>query len=542
MQEIEEQLRNVKPMTAGILSYYVPRSDGSIMLYDLAGHHEYYSSHSSCLEAISQSTPSTFLLLTDISKEPIDSVKTELNYWSAIIGNVSHKCPQPSEVIVVGTHSDQVGQAKLDHRLRQLTLSAKEAVEKTKHHYAGFSGLNVTDYKGAAMKAFMSLLLETIEVVRKRCPAISLSCHVLYALLKEIVPTDQDGITLSHMLQLLGTIDDHGLSTDESDITSYLATLSDKGLIAFFPNADHTDHWIVVNQDALLKTVNGTIFAPASFEEHRRTLASNTGVVPISELKKHFPKHDIGMIVPFLLRCELCQPVVDVTDASKTLSDCVFFPSLVHADRPMEVIIPSDSFVWQLHTASGSEFFTTRCLHASIHRLANQFTLPSKEFIHDKELHRFSRRCKVWRNGISWKNELAISFVVEMDKSLRCITLSVSADNNKKNPQYPILHKCVLDAIKKCCEDFCPSVAKNMNEYIRCPPLPCLQNSTADVELPLLRNVISSGSSPVLVDVTGDKVVDLAEWLQVEPQLPLLIGVNKIQGLCECVTCMYFYC
>ena len=224
----------MKPQTAGILSYYVPRSDGSIMLHDLAGHLEYYSSHSSCLEALSQTTPSTFLTLADISAEP-DDVKTQLNYWSAMIRNVCSKCPQPSEVIVIGTHTDKVkDKAELESLCRLLCLQAPEYVNKTKQHFAGFIGLNVTDYRSADMSRFINQLLETNESVRKRCPAISLSCHVLYALLKEKVPSDTVAITLSDLLKLLDAVKDHGLSTNISEITSYLTTLADKGLIVFF--------------------------------------------------------------------------------------------------------------------------------------------------------------------------------------------------------------------------------------------------------------------------------------------------------------------
>ena len=519
LQTIKDHLRKVKPQTAGILSYYVPRSDGSIMLFDLAGHLEYYSSHSSCLEALSQSTPSTFLTLADVSAEP-DDVITQLNYWSAMIGNVCSKCPQPSEVIVIGTHTDKVkDKAKLDTLCSLLCRQAHEGVNKTKQHFAGFMGLNVTDYRSADMSRFVNQLLETNESVRKRCPAISLSCHVLYALLKEKVASDKAVITLSDLLLLLDEVEDHGLSTNISEITSYLTTLADKGLIVFFPDVNPSVSWIVLRPDVLLEQVNGAIFAPVSFKEYRHSLVSNTGIIPISVLRNIFPKYDINMIVQFLLQRELCQPVIDTTDASKTLSDCVFFPCLVNVTRPRDITIPPGSFVWRMYTSSGSEFFTPRCLHGLMHRLANQFALHSKEFKHDPEVHRFSRRCTVWSTGIAWLDELGIRFIVEMDKSLQCLSFTVSAEKHKNNSQYPEQHKSVLDLIKKTCEDFCPSVAKNMNERI------CKGPSMAEVELPLLRKAISL-QSPTLVDISGTKVVDLKEWLQVEPQLPLLIGVS----------------
>ena len=166
LQMIASYQQNVKPLTAGILSHYIRHSNGSIMLYDLAGHLEYYSSHSSCLEAISRSSPSTFLLLTDISKQSIDDIKTELNYWTAMIGNVCCKCPQPSEVIVVGTHTDKLEKDQLNIRCGLLNQSADDAVKKTKHHFAGFIALTVTDHLSDAMKSFMDLLFKTIEVVR----------------------------------------------------------------------------------------------------------------------------------------------------------------------------------------------------------------------------------------------------------------------------------------------------------------------------------------------------------------------------------------
>ena len=519
LQTIEDHLRNVKPQTAGILSYYVPHSDGSIMLYDLAGHLEYYSSHSSCLEALSQSTPSTFLTLADISAEP-DDVKTQLNYWSAMIGNVCSKCPQPSEVIVIGTHKDKIqDNAKLDMLCSLLCSHADEALIKTKQHFARFMGLNVTDYQSADMSRFIDQLLDANESVRKRCPAISLSCHVLYALLKEKVPSDKAAITLSDLLLLLDAVEDHGLSTNISEITSYLTTLADKGLIVFFPDVNPSVSWIVLRPDVLLEEVNGAIFAPASFKEHRHSLVSNTGIIPISVLQKIFPNYDINMIVQFLLQRELCQPVIDTTDASKTLSDCVFFPCLVSVTRPSDITIPPGSFVWRMYTSSGSEFFTPRCLHALMHRLANQFTLPSKEFKHDLEVHHFSRRCTVWITGIAWLDPLGIRFIVEVDKSLQCLSFTISAEKLKNNSLYPERHKCVLDLIKKSCKDFCPTVAKNMNECI------CKGSSMAEVELPLLRTAISL-QSPTLADISGTKVVDLEEWLQAEPQLPLLIGVS----------------
>ena len=53
--------------------------------------------------------------------------------------------------------------------------------------------------------------------------------------------------------------------------------------------------------------------------------------------------------------------------------------------------------------------------------------------------------------------------------------------------------------------------------------------TTADVVLSELSNAFLS-KSRTLAGVRGGKEIDLKEWLQVEPQLPPLIGVNVKKG------------
>ena len=102
----EKQMsKPVKALTAGIISHRVKSLKANMTIYDLAGHREYYSSHSSILEHISNTTPSIFLLLVNLLLT-IKDITAQLYYWSALIGNVCSKCSQQSSIIVVGTHAD----------------------------------------------------------------------------------------------------------------------------------------------------------------------------------------------------------------------------------------------------------------------------------------------------------------------------------------------------------------------------------------------------------------------------------------------------
>ena len=92
-------------------------------------------------------------------------------------------------------------------------------------------------------------------------------------------------------------------------LTESLISLSDKGLILFVQNQEHPQSsWVVVEKDALLREVNGTLFAPDNFKQYRQ-VASNTGIVPIATLEELFPQYSSEMLVGCLENMEVCHAV-----------------------------------------------------------------------------------------------------------------------------------------------------------------------------------------------------------------------------------------
>lgn len=90
-----------------------------------------------------------------------------------------------------------------------------------------------------------------------------------------------------------------------------LCALHDKGHLLILKQASEIkEHWIVLNQDSLLRRVNGVIFAPQNFEQHL-TVETNTGVVPSYKLDSLFPDLDPHMVKQFLVYTELCQKIED---------------------------------------------------------------------------------------------------------------------------------------------------------------------------------------------------------------------------------------
>ena len=527
----------VKLLTAGIVPHLVKNEEMNMMLFDLAGHHEYYSSHCAALEAISL-TPSTFLMLVNMLQD-LKDITAQLYYWSAMIGDVCHKSHEHTAVIVVGTHADGIADSgKLESLRNDIERVARDALKK--HTFVGFTALNATALQGEEMESFMSTLRQTNSSVVAKHPAISLNSHMMYAFLNDKAPANQDAIPLSQLFTLLGQEEPKFLPTEASEVTPLLKTLSGKGLIVLL-DGDVANSWIVLRPEALLEKVNGVLFAPKSFKEHL-PIASNTGVIPIPVLRDHFrePKYNIDMMVQFLKLFELCVPIT-LTNVNTNLTPVgspnthstdlhvgplLFFPACMQVNRPLTVTIPQRAFGWQIHTTSINQSFSPRCLHVITSRLADGFALAAEPSL-VPELDKYNRSCDVWSKGISWMNNEGDATFIEMMDDFRCLSCTV-ATTEESNPQYT---SSVIQVIKKACDEFCPSVS--VMELITCPPEATSDHTPATVKLELLKEKLHNKKN-ILADSTNKKHVKVNEWLKVEPQLLELIGIKEKLGKCCC--------
>ena len=527
----------VKLLTAGIVPHLVKNEDMNMMLFDLAGHHEYYSSHCAALEAISL-IPSTFLMMVNMLQD-LKDITAQLYYWSAMISDVCHKSLEHTAVIVVGTHPDGIAdRGKLESLRNDIERVARDALKK--HTFVGFTALNATALQGEEMESFMSSLRQTNSSVVAKHPAISLNSHMMYAFLNDRVPGHQGAIPLSQLLTLLGQEEPKFLPTEASEVTPLLKTLSDKGLIVFL-DGDVANSWIVLHPEALLEKVNGVLFAPNSFKEHL-PIASNTGVIPIFVLREHFrePKYNIDMMVQFLKLFELCVPITltnvntnitpvgspNTPSTDPHVGPLLLFPACIRVNRPLSVTIPQRAFGWQIHTTSINQSFSSRCLHVITSRLADGFALAAEPSL-VPELDKYNRNCDVWSKGISWMNEEGVTTVVEMMDDFRCLSC-IATTSDESNPQYT---SSVIQVIKKACDEFCPSVS--VMELITCPPEATSDHTPATVKLELLKEKVHNKKN-ILADSTNKKQVKVNEWLKVEPQLLVLIGIKEKLGKCCC--------
>ena len=218
-------------------------------------------------------------------------------------------------------------------------------------------------------------------------------------------------------------------------------------------NQEHPQSsWVVVKKEALLREVNGTLFAPDNFKQYRQ-VASNTGIVPIATLGELFPQYSSEMLVGCLESMEFCHPVdpstLQTTNLKATSSSLpsetrlLFFPSLVKEHRPGD--LPSSRFGWCLGCSDPHQFFSNRFLHVLLLRLAFTFPLASKNRSLCPTLHGLERQCEVWQNGISWKSVSGVSTIVEIVDLNRWVIVLVSEKSREAVETCSSVIRMILD-------------------------------------------------------------------------------------------------
>ena len=414
-----------EPLTAGIVPHHFQSNKiGNIVLYDFAGHPEYYSSHEAVLENLMLRSPAVFIILIKLT-DKLEDIEKQLYYWASFIQNVSSRVSKKSQVIVVGSHADKW------RAMNGKDLVKRIDIQKLISHqeYKGFVAMDCRNKDGVGFDKFISYLKESTKVTVDRSDNISFYCHVLYAFLKtKLVKV---AITLEDLSQIIENENEPSLPSNESILLEFLTILSDKGLILFIRSTDSTSSWVIIDKHSLLKEINGTLFAPSHFKEYKPNMASNTGIVPVSVLKDVFPQYNVDMLVGFLKSLEFCHEIdkdtytIIMPYLSSSSEKLLYFPALVSVEPSSEVTI-TDGFGWCLWCPNPYQFFSTRFLHVLLLRLVYELSLQVNDvgIIHVSPVQTLDRSCHVWKNGISWTRD-GVKTVVQVSEQNRSIVLLV---------------------------------------------------------------------------------------------------------------------
>ena len=422
-----ECVDDVQRLTAGIVPHHIQSEQlGNFVVYDFAGQQEYYSSHAAVLEQVMRRSAAMFLCVVDLS-ESKEKICESLHYWLSFIDNACSTAEGRSHVVIVGSHADQVTSSVEEKSSLLQTIIATRRVRR--QEYVECIAMDCRRADTDASRRLIAILTNSQKAIAASQPVIHYYSHVVYAFLR--TKLNVVGCTLHDLVSAVAKENDSSLPNDQSVLVEILTTLSDRGLILFI----HHPHssWIVVKTEALLKEINGTLFAPDHFKEHR-DLASNTGVVPVSNLHKVFPDYNSEMLVKFLSSLDFCRPVDPSvlqytnlqTTPSHSTADLLFFPGLVQSERPDSLVQQGAlEFGWCLKCMDPHEFLSSHFLHLLLLSVAYQFPLAS-QFNSSSSVSGLQRKCTIWRNGIFWRDDNSTCTVIELLDNNRCVMVAMS--------------------------------------------------------------------------------------------------------------------
>ena len=426
----EECIEGVVLQTTGIEYHSVrSREIGNVVIYDFAGHAEYYSSHAAVLETLLLRSPAVFAILSNLTDDE-ETIKKDLLFWFNFVENVSMKLISSSQVLVLGSHVDELSGRK---DFRPFVNDVADLAVRFQN-YKGFFPIDCHRPGGKGVETFMEKLKESCEAVVDENDKMSYHCHCLNSYLQQL---EEVAINLDELCSRLMELNEPCLLTDQSTVLEFLTILGSKGLILFLANT-----WVIINKKALLTEVNGVLFNK-SIDRVRKPVATNTGIMAVSTLANLFPKHNTDMLIRFLTSLQFCHQIDSYAVSSITNNvpsddftiskdeKFLFFPALITEDKPTSNFETTDGFGWCLYIPNLFEFPSVRFLHVLLLRLAYSKYCPLRhrkagEVSTNTLVQQFDRHCTVWKNGIYWKHINDV--VVEVTDNNRCVTVFVSND------------------------------------------------------------------------------------------------------------------
>ena len=447
------KVKGVEPCTAGIIPYKLQHKTlGNIILHDFAGHSEYYSSHGAVIENLLQGSGGVFLIVVNILEK--EAVK-KLHQWLTVVRNEEQKALDQCHIIVVVSHVDEISDP-VERRKRKEEIQEIIGRERCDNIF-----LDCRKLGGSHVDSLFNKLSSACESIRSTSGRnLSLYCHMMYGLLEE---RKENILTLSDVMSAAKDNDSYVLPEEREEVLDILHSLDSIGLIKVLKSEDKV--WVVVNKGILLFELDGILFAPETFKEHV-DIASNTGIVSVSGLTRLFPDYDPDMLICFLKNMELCQEMnpsflrmtnlhqLTVGESEEEEGEMerrgerlLFFPCLLHSDRPDEMTSQVYQFGWCLQCTGEHHFFPPRYFHVLSLHLAYKLALPQDETL--------SRRCTFWKNGLYWFNGYGVGVLVEIVDESQCVLVLMSCEEGYNMVE---LRREVIGEVMSVYKDSCPSL------------------------------------------------------------------------------------
>ena len=540
------KVSGVELKTAGINTATIQSSRlGSVTIYDLAGQFEYYTSHDALVGNLMSSSAAIFIVVVKLSESEAEVIQT-LQYWISFIENCCCRVEATAHLIVVGSWADKVKEA-----IDQKWLNVKKACISSSSplHFVGFTALDCRKLASSGLDKICDMIGSSCTALREAAEQKTIIYpHLLHAFISTMLSSEV-ACSVRELCTLITAENDALLTTEPTLLSPLLSTLSDGGHLLYLPNKEEFEAgWVVIDKQAVLSEINGTVFAPEYFKEHH-DIATSTGVVPKSKIAGVFAdKYNIDMILSILTLFEFCQKIKDSftlslitsSDSSRdgaaaiTTSDVssesyYFFPALVQVEHPTDVWQSRGpgqyQCGWCLQCSKEEQYLTPRFLHVLLLRLAFSFALAPDSSQHDEASPVLRRRCAIWKNGIQWLDQDGVETIVEVSEQNKLVLLLMLCPEGEEMVCVQ-LRSSLISKILEAKEELCPGTPttellidpSNLSSY----PLP----SSSELTLYTMTDQVVKAvreHKQFAVDIAGRRRMKLVDALHVEPYL----GMHK---------------
>ena len=530
------KVSGVELKTAGINVVTIQSSRlGCVTIYDLAGQVEYYPSHDALVGNL-MSSAAIFIAVVKLNESEAQVVRT-LQYWICFIENCCSRMGATAHLMVVGSWADQVKES-IDQKW--LNIIKPCISPNSPLHFVGFTALDCRKLASRGLDKICDMIGSSCAALREAAEQKeTVYPHLLHAFITTKLSSEV-ACSVSELCGHIAAEKNTPLPTEPNLLSPLLSSLSDGGHLLYLRNKEDLQAgYVVINQQALLSDINGTVFAPVYFKQYH-DLATSTGVVPKSKIANVFArKYNIDMILHVLTMFEFCEKIKDSFTLSLIASidplrdesseSYYFFPALVHVEYPINVWQGSGpgqyQCGWCLHCSKEGQYLFRRFLHTLLLRLAFSFALAPDSSQQDEASPVLRRRCAIWKNGIQWLDQDGVETIVEVSEQNKLVLLLMLCPDGKEMACVQ-LRSSLISIILVAKEELCPGIStnellidpSNLSNY----PLLCSSELTlytmADQVVKAVRE-----HKQFAVDITGRRKMKLVDALYFEPYL----GMHK---------------
>ena len=439
-------------------------------------------------------------------------MKGTVSYWLSFIqSQVSSESSAPvvkPYLLAVGSHADSVESKQELEEKESIIRSMCEEAENI--DFVDYVRVDCRYSESPSMTKLRSHILATHNKLQKRIPKITFRDHCFHVYLVSVCGS-KPGLQLSNLLTTI-LADPHSSEEKFLPLTiqalhEACSNLSKRGVILYIQTQSIESNWIIIDKDILLREVNGSVFSPADFTEHKSL--TQTGVVPLSKIESSFPQFHPQLIVDFLVHMEFCRQMT-VEDGLKLVTQThpeyskephLLFPGLTPLDPPPDLWLPNPlisysnyTSCWILQCQEYQYYLTSRLQQVLLLRLVFTHAFPVEKDKVDTTSPALQQACTIWRRGIKWTTRSSVDTLVEVgDKTV----VVLQRCGQGKEMQLVKLRSRLIAEIQSAKREFCNN-AVTVEKLVPSPQYPV--DTQSSVSSHQVSHAISCQEDSVLIN------------------------------------------